>query len=1123
MALVMEPISKWTPKQVLDWMKGLDDCLQQYVKSFEREQMGGEQLLHITHQELEELGVTRIGHQELILEAVDLLCALNYGLETENLRTLSHKLNASAKNLQNFILGRRRGGHYDGRASRRLPNDFLTSVVDLIGAAKNLLAWLDRSPFASVTEYSLLKNNIVQLCLELTTIVQQDCTVYETENKILHVCKTLAGICDHIISLSSDSLVSQSAHLEVVHLTSIMPSEGLGMYIKSTYDGLHVITGTTENSPADQCKKIHAGDEVIQVNHQTVVGWQLKNLVNALREDPCGVILTLKKRPQNTLSSTPALLRNVRWKPLGLQPIPTSPISTSPTPGGTLGMSKMDGSNMQDVFILSPVSGLYSTREELGLMSCDDIGRYSVSSQSGSKGSEAVSYYLDQDSGQYFSLLEGDGPPGPDYDRARNTGVRRRDKTPTHDSDNSLLRYLSDDKILVIEEEPEGPGRESRRDSTRRSRRKSRNPSSPSFPISPSMLSSTLRLDQPPEALPRGADTMRAETTDRYSGSGSSGGASMRKSFHYTSLRTKTKKRSKGSLTSASRRRISCKDLGHGDCEGWLWKKKDAKGYFTQKWRKYWFILKESCLYWYTNQNDEKAEGFISLPEFRIDRAIECRRKFAFKACHPKIKSFFFATDCLEEMNRWMNRLGLAAIGYTPDDKVPRPDEDYWSESDQDEVDGSMTLKQEGPSSLCDTYHRTPSTNLLHSYVQLPRSVSSMSLMRSTPSPLPLPMSASTSPIPPQMVSSTSPLPPQVNSSSPFPEPKHGRHFSSESTHSHSSAEDQRGDGMGMGMGTGTGTGTGSTSTHSSGCRSSHRERRSWQDLIETPLTSAGLHFLQTAPGDSDYGGLMGSMAGEMGLYGGLGRQCMSPERRRQATLPVRRHHAAERDREQDGPFPLERGPHTHSHTHRHSHKQRSQSLPRNRDPIPGKLLYTSAHMEERSEDEEVEGQAADILEGEEDLRELRLESRERRVSDGRERRVSEGREPEPLDGLEQLYRALEQANVTALGDPKPCSRQELRRWFTQRARDPLLNDRLHRVRALRSTLKAKESELAVICALLEDPGLCSQTFREWKQWHSELYSDICQLNPGTNGQGDLSPLAAPLMTHTHSFIETHV
>jgi connector enhancer of kinase suppressor of Ras 2 len=51
------------------------------------------------------------------------------------------------------------------------------------------------------------------------------------------------------------------------------------------------------------------------------VGWQLKNLVNALREDPNGVILTLKKRPQNTLTSAPALLKNVRWKPLALQVI----------------------------------------------------------------------------------------------------------------------------------------------------------------------------------------------------------------------------------------------------------------------------------------------------------------------------------------------------------------------------------------------------------------------------------------------------------------------------------------------------------------------------------------------------------------------------------------------------------------------------------------------------------------------------------------------------------------------------------------------------------------------------------------------------------------------------------
>ncbi|NWX22227.1 CNKR2 kinase, partial [Aegotheles bennettii] len=1019
---------------------GLDDCLQQYIKNFEREKINGEQLLHITHQELEELGVTRIGHQELILEAVDLLCALNYGLETENLRTLSHKLNASAKNLQNFITGRRRSGHYDGRASRRLPNDFLTSVVDLIGAAKNLLAWLDRSPFVSVTEYSLLKNNIVQLCLELTTIVQQDCTVYETENKILHVCKTLSGICDHIISLSSDSLVSQSAHLEVVHLTSIMPSEGLGMYIKSTYDGLHVITGTTENSPADQCKKIHAGDEVIQVNHQTVVGWQLKNLVNALREDPNGVILTLKKRPQNTLVSAPALLKNVRWKPLALQPvIPTSPTSSSTTPTSTMGISsKMDNSALQDVFILSPMSGLYGPRDEIGIMSCDDISKFG---KSGMKGSESPSYFLEHESGKYYTLIEGEGHPvGSEYERSRAAGVRRREKTPTHGdlrpvsmpteyswigeskeqnmykrgsrgeyfffSANSLLRYLSDDKILVIQEEPLTQ-KDNKRDTGRRSRKKGKNTSSPNYPISPSVLTSTINV----RLEPGQQDVLNFSLAEN-------------NTMSYTVVMFLG-----SSLTSGSRRRISCKDLGHGDCEGWLWKKKDAKGYFTQKWKKYWFILKDSSLYWYTNQNDEKAEGFISLPEFRIDRAIECRRKHAFKACHPKIKSFYFATDCLEEMNRWMNRLGLAAIGYTPDDKDIHPDEaDYWSESDQDDIDGSLTLKQEGSSTLCDTYHRTPS----------------------------------------------------VNSSSPFPEAQHSRHFSSESTYSQSSAEDSRQDVAG--------------STHSSGCRPSYRERRSWQDLIETPLTSSGLHFLQTVPPDAEY------MSGRPG---------MSPDKRRQATLPVQRRH----NYEQDGPFPLVGCQRGHS-SHSRPQKQRSQSLPRNRD-VRGKGHVKS--IEGTDDKLEEDGPirrhnsfcAEDLLLGffasflSENIKEI----------------------GENVDGLQELYKSLEEASLSAFGEQRPSTKQEFRRSFVKRCNDPVINEKLHHIRVLKSTLKAKEGDLTVINSLLDDPNLTSKKFKDWKLKNYEFFLDICEYSADVKSQNGASELAtsAPMLTHTHSFIETHV
>ncbi|XP_061844991.1 connector enhancer of kinase suppressor of ras 3 isoform X2 [Colius striatus] len=407
----MEPVTKWTPKQVVDWTKGLDDCLQQYVHKFEREKINGEQLLQISHQGLEELGISRIGHQELVLEAVDLLCALNYGLETDNMKNLVLKLRASSNNLQNYISSRRKSSNYDGNTSRKPPNEFLTSVVELIGAAKALLAWLDRTPFTGIADFSSMKNRIIQLCLDLTTTVQKDCTVADMEDKVQSVAKTLNGICDKAIRSTTDSLMSQCACLEEVHLTNIKPGEGLGMYIKSTYDGLHVITGTTENSPADRSQKIHAGDEVIQVNRQTVVGWQLKNLVAKLRENPAGVRLLLKKRPTGSFHFTPAPLKNLRWKPPLVQ---TSPLPTSTqSPESTMDTSlKKEKPAILDLYIPPPPAVPYSPRDEKGSFVYGGCNKPSQPLP-GSKGAESPNSFLDQESRRRrFTIADSDQLPG---------------------------------------------------------------------------------------------------------------------------------------------------------------------------------------------------------------------------------------------------------------------------------------------------------------------------------------------------------------------------------------------------------------------------------------------------------------------------------------------------------------------------------------------------------------------------------------------------------------------------------------------------------------------------------------------------------------------------------------
>ncbi|KAM6151796.1 connector enhancer of kinase suppressor of ras 2 isoform 4-T4 [Rhynchocyon petersi] len=956
MALIMEPVSKWSPSQVVDWMKGLDDCLQQYIKNFEREKISGDQLLRITHQELEDLGVSRIGHQELILEAVDLLCALNYGLETENLKTLSHKLNASAKNLQNFITGRRRSGHYDGRTSRKLPNDFLTSVVDLIGAAKSLLAWLDRSPFAAVTDYSVTRNNVIQLCLELTTIVQQDCTVYETENKILHVCKTLSGVCDHIISLSSDPLVSQSAHLEVIQLANIKPSEGLGMYIKSTYDGLHVITGTTENSPADRCKKIHAGDEVIQVNHQTV--------------------------------------------PL----IPRSPTSSVATPSSTISTpTKRDSSALQDLYIPPPPAEPYIPRDEKGNLPCEDLRGHMVGKPV-HKGSESPNSFLDQEYRKRFNIVEEDTVLYCyEYEKGRSSSQGRRESTPTYE--NSLLRYMSNEKIAQEEYMFQ---RNSKKDTGKKSKKKGDKSTSPThYSLLPSLQMDALRQDIMGTPVP--------ETT-------------LYHTFQQSSLQHKSKKKSKGPIAGKSKRRISCKDLGRGDCEGWLWKKKDAKSYFSQKWKKYWFVLKDASLYWYINEEDEKAEGFISLPEFKIDRASECRKKYAFKACHPKIKSFYFAAEHLDDMNRWLNRINMLTAGYAERERI-KQEQDYWSESDKEEADTPSTPKQDSPPPPYDTY----------------------------------------------------PRPPSMSCASPYVEAKHSRLSSTETSQSQSSHEEFRQEVTG--------------SSAVSPIRKTASQRRSWQDLIETPLTSSGLHYLQTLP-------LEDSVFSDSAA--------LSPEHRRQSTLPTQKCHL----QDHYGPYPLAESERMQV-LNGNGGKPRSFTLPRDSGfnhcclnaPIsacdPQDDVQPTEVEEEEEEEEEEEGEAAGENIGEK----------------------SESREEKLGDSLQDLYRALEQASLSPLGEHRISTKLEYKLSFIKRCNDPVMNEKLHRLRILKSTLKAREGEVAIIDKVLDNPDLTSKEFQQWKQMYLDLFLDICQ-NTTSNDPLSISPdvdVITSSLTHTHSYIETHV
>ncbi|TNN43861.1 Connector enhancer of kinase suppressor of ras 3 [Liparis tanakae] len=126
----MEPIAAWSEERVCAWLRGLDAPLHQYPVS--EWHLSGLDLLQLTCQDLEKLEVHKIGHQELILEAVEKLCSLMYGIGGDSLRGLTEKLRAVSQTLQVGIQSRWRLNGYDGRSATKLPAAVLQLVLSQI-------------------------------------------------------------------------------------------------------------------------------------------------------------------------------------------------------------------------------------------------------------------------------------------------------------------------------------------------------------------------------------------------------------------------------------------------------------------------------------------------------------------------------------------------------------------------------------------------------------------------------------------------------------------------------------------------------------------------------------------------------------------------------------------------------------------------------------------------------------------------------------------------------------------------------------------------------------------------------------------------------------------------------
>ncbi|XP_055012421.1 interactor protein for cytohesin exchange factors 1 isoform X1 [Boleophthalmus pectinirostris] len=393
--------------------------------------------------------------------------------------------------------------------------------------------------------------------------------------------------------------------------------------------------------------------------------------------------------------------------------------------------------------------------------------------------------------------------------------------------------------------------------------------------------------------------------------------------YNPVSLRHKSKKKTRGGNGTMSRRRISVKDLGQPDHQGWLYRKKESKGFLGIKWKKYWFVLKKTALYWYNNQLAEKAEGYIDLTNFMIDRAIECKKKHAFKACHPRVMMFYFAAESHDEMTLWLNKLGLASIHYEPAEQHTVA-ECYSEASDHEET--------ETPEIPPPPYYEETLQDRVDA---------------SSP-----PGSTNQGTLPPPY-SSTAPSEANGSLSTPV-----------------------------------------STMTSQDSASSLVKQRQSWMDLV----TQASPSTTETAI---------------------------------VCSVQVHTQHEEEEEQEEEAITP---------------------------QPKAG----SEAEGPENKEEPENTGN-------------------------------HEAEEDHMLsDELEKLYIHLKEASLSPIGDRKPSTKREFRASFIKRSKNHTVNDKLHLIRTLNSTLKSKEADLQVLEQLLMDPQLTAEKFREWKDANAPLMQEIC-------------------------------
>ncbi|XP_075813037.1 uncharacterized protein LOC142840369 [Microtus pennsylvanicus] len=211
-----DPVVTSSPTEVRMWVEELDYSFLLYGEIFESAEINGEKLLNITRKQLNELGIVRTDHQDILLKAVARIRQKGkieeqaMSREDQNIKKMPTRFRKESEQLEYAIdrvlvtISERRLARSLYGTNEEPPDSVITATLELVNIVNMILNILERPPFDCMSEFSSVKNHLIKHITLLKHFSEQTDLSHENESDIIDVCKGVTKMCRYIISLPPD-------------------------------------------------------------------------------------------------------------------------------------------------------------------------------------------------------------------------------------------------------------------------------------------------------------------------------------------------------------------------------------------------------------------------------------------------------------------------------------------------------------------------------------------------------------------------------------------------------------------------------------------------------------------------------------------------------------------------------------------------------------------------------------------------------------------------------------------------------------------------------------------------------------------------------------------------------